>query len=164
MLPLGLTSSSSISVMVTFSFRLRFSSEAETDATRSSNPIKQLSIFSQTSDLIVTQERGKSVARCLGQHSSLLLRNHGIVTAGRSIEEAAWIALKLEGACWVQLMAEWAGGPKFVARRRGPPGQEQAQPQAGPLHQRVQLSGALLVPPARQGRRIPAVPSTTRPI
>ena len=25
-----------------------------------------------------------------------------------------WIALKLERACRVQLMAEWAGGPKLV--------------------------------------------------
>jgi len=57
---------------------------------------KQLPIFSETSDLIVTQGRGKSVARCLGQHGALILRNHGIVTAGRSIEEAVWIALKLE--------------------------------------------------------------------
>ncbi|MGH6768502.1 MAG: class II aldolase/adducin family protein [Xanthobacteraceae bacterium] len=76
---------------------------------------KQLPVFSETSDLIVTQDRGKAVARCLGQHNALILRNHGIVAAGRSLEEAVWIALKLERACRVQLMAEWAGGPKFVA-------------------------------------------------
>src|SRR5499426_4691731 len=76
---------------------------------------KQLPIFSETSDLIVTQERGKSVARCLGQHGALILRNHGIVTAARSIEEAVWIALKLERACRVQMLAEAAGGPKLVA-------------------------------------------------
>jgi len=76
---------------------------------------KQLPIFSETSDLIVTPERGRAVARCLGNHDATILRNHGIVAAGRSIEEAVWIALKLERACRVQLMAEWAGGPKFVA-------------------------------------------------
>src|SRR5262245_7885600 len=74
-----------------------------------------LPIFSETTDLIVTQARGAAVARCLGEHSALILRNHGIVAAGRSIEEAVWIALKLERACRVQLMAEWAGGPKFIA-------------------------------------------------
>jgi L-fuculose-phosphate aldolase len=26
-----------------------------------------------------------------------------------------WVALKLERACRVQLMAEWAGGPKHIA-------------------------------------------------
>jgi L-fuculose-phosphate aldolase len=75
---------------------------------------KQLPVFSETTDLIVTPERGKAVARCLGQNSAVLLRNHGIVTAGRSVEEAVWVALKLERACRVALMAEWAGGPKFV--------------------------------------------------
>ena len=76
---------------------------------------KKLPIFSETSDLIVSPERGKMVARCLGNHNAVLLRNHGIVAAGRTLEEAVWIALKLERACKVQLMAEWAGGPKFFA-------------------------------------------------
>jgi L-ribulose-5-phosphate 4-epimerase len=76
---------------------------------------KKLPIFSETSDLIVTQERGKQVARCLGQFDATILRNHGIVATGRSIEEAVWIAVKLERACRVQLLAEWAGGPKLVA-------------------------------------------------
>jgi len=76
---------------------------------------KRLPVFSETTALIVTPERGQAVARCLGENGALILRNHGIVTAGRSIEEAVWIALKLERACRVQLMAEWAGGPKLVA-------------------------------------------------
>ena len=76
---------------------------------------KALPIFTATSDLIVSPERGKQVAECLGKHGACILRNHGIVTAGRSIEDAVWIALKLERACRVQLMAEWAGGPKLVA-------------------------------------------------
>jgi L-ribulose-5-phosphate 4-epimerase len=75
----------------------------------------RLPVFDETTDLIVTPERGAAVARCMGQNTAVLLRNHGIVTAGRSIEEAVWIALKLERACRVQLMAEWAGGPKLVA-------------------------------------------------
>lgn len=75
---------------------------------------KRLPVFSETTDLIVTPERGQAVARCMGQNTAVLLRNHGIVTAGRSIEEAVWIAVKLERACQVQLMAEWAGGPKHV--------------------------------------------------
>ena len=57
----------------------------------------------------------KAVAKCLGDRNALLLRNHGIVAAGRTLEEAVWVALKLERACRVQLMAEWAGGPKHIA-------------------------------------------------
>src|SRR5215471_13792745 len=74
-----------------------------------------LPIFAETTDLIITQARGQAVARCLGEHAALILRNHGIVAAARSIEEAVWIALKLEKACRVQMLAEAAGGPKLVA-------------------------------------------------
>ena len=72
-------------------------------------------IFSETTDLIISQQRGKAVARCLGEHPALILRNHGIVTAGHCIEQAVWLALKLEQACRVQLLAEAAGGPKLLA-------------------------------------------------
>ena len=72
-------------------------------------------VFSETTDLIIDPARGKAVARCLGDRHALILRNHGIVTAGRSIEEAVWLALKLERACRVQLLAETAGGPKLLA-------------------------------------------------
>ena len=114
---------------------------------------KKLPVFSETTDLIVTPERGKAVARCLGQNNAVLLRNHGIVAAGRSIEEAVWIALKLERACRVQLMAEWAGGPKLVAEGEDLEKKNKRGSRQRSLHQRVQLSRALLVPRARQGRR-----------
>jgi L-fuculose-phosphate aldolase len=74
-----------------------------------------LPVFSETSDLIVDQQRGKSVARSLGEHSAMLLRNHGIVTVGRCIEEATVLALWLEAACKSQLMVEACGGPKHVS-------------------------------------------------
>ena len=73
-----------------------------------------LPVFSETTELIINQARGRAVARDLGAHGALLLRNHGIVTAAPTMEEAVWLALKLNQACHVQLMAEWAGGPKFV--------------------------------------------------
>jgi L-ribulose-5-phosphate 4-epimerase len=73
-----------------------------------------LPVFSETTDLIINQERGKAVARCLGQHQALILRNHGIVTAGKTIEEAVWYALRLERACRIQMLAEAAGGPRLV--------------------------------------------------
>jgi L-fuculose-phosphate aldolase len=69
-----------------------------------------LPVFDRTSDLIVTSDLGRAVAACLGEHKALLLRNHGIVTAGRTIEEAVMTAVLLEKACRVQLMAEHAGG------------------------------------------------------
>src|SRR5438046_6956519 len=39
---------------------------------------KRLPVFAETTDLIVTPERGAAVAHRLGGHTALLLRNHGI--------------------------------------------------------------------------------------
>jgi L-fuculose-phosphate aldolase len=36
------------------------------------------------------------------------------VTAGQTLEEAIYLALVLEKACWMQLVAESAGGAKLV--------------------------------------------------
>jgi L-fuculose-phosphate aldolase len=71
-----------------------------------------LPVFDRTSDLIVSADLGQAVATCLAGHNAVLLRNHGIVTAGRSIEEAVMTAVLLEKACKVQLLAEQAGGPR----------------------------------------------------
>ena len=71
-----------------------------------------LPVFDRTSDLIVSADLGQAVAACLDGHNALLLRNHGIVTAGRSVEEAVMTAVLLEKACKVQLLAEQAGGPQ----------------------------------------------------
>lgn len=71
-----------------------------------------LPVFDRTSDLIVSPDLGQAVAACLAGHNALLLRNHGIVTAARSLEEAVMLALLLEKACKVQLLAESAGGPQ----------------------------------------------------
>lgn len=76
-----------------------------------------LPVFDETTDLIVTQQLGRSVARSIADRNALLLRNHGIVTAGRTIEEAIFLALRLENACKMQLMAEACGGPKLVTPR-----------------------------------------------
>jgi L-fuculose-phosphate aldolase len=73
-------------------------------------------VFSETTDLIVDQGRGKAVARCMGSGNVVILRNHGILTAGRTIEEAVFLAIKLEKACRIQMLAEAAGGPKLFVK------------------------------------------------
>jgi L-ribulose-5-phosphate 4-epimerase len=73
-------------------------------------------VFSETTDLITDQPRGKAVAKTLGQGGILILRNHGLVAAGRTIEEAVFLAVKLEKACRIQMLAEMAGGPKLFVK------------------------------------------------
>ncbi len=73
-----------------------------------------LPVFSETADLIIDQTRGKAVARALADSNVLIMRNHGIVTAGRTIEEATVLALYLERACKAQLLLESCGGAVHV--------------------------------------------------
>ncbi len=47
----------------------------------------------------------------LGPHKACIMRNHGLLTVGATVDEAAWWFISLEGICHVQLMAEAAGTP-----------------------------------------------------
>jgi len=68
--------------------------------------------FDETSDLIVSPELGRAVARVLGDRPALFLVSHGIVTAGATIEEAAVNAILLDKAARAQLMLP-GGTPRF---------------------------------------------------
>jgi L-fuculose-phosphate aldolase len=68
--------------------------------------------FTETTDLIVTPELGRAVARTLGARPALFLVNHGIVTAGATIEEAVVNALLLDKIARAQLMIP-GGVPKL---------------------------------------------------
>jgi ribulose-5-phosphate 4-epimerase/fuculose-1-phosphate aldolase len=63
-------------------------------------------VFDRFTDLVKTSEQGRLLAAALGQGTALFLRNHGIVVAHVSVEEAVWAALSLERAAQVQLLAQ----------------------------------------------------------
>jgi L-ribulose-5-phosphate 4-epimerase len=71
--------------------------------------IEGLPRFTQTSDLIVTPELGRAVTDCLESHNAMLLKNHGIVVAAPSVEEACVTAIFLEKAAQMQLLAKQFG-------------------------------------------------------
>jgi L-fuculose-phosphate aldolase len=74
-----------------------------------------LGMYTDTIDLIRTADMGKRVAEALGSYPAVLLRNHGAVMCGATIEEAVIRLIMLENACRIQLLAEAAGplGPEF---------------------------------------------------
>jgi len=65
--------------------------------------------FTQTGDLILTQELGQALAAELGRRNAALMIHHGIVTAAEDIETTVVGAILLERACWKQLVAMAAG-------------------------------------------------------
>ncbi|MDQ7800497.1 MAG: class II aldolase/adducin family protein [Armatimonadota bacterium] len=65
--------------------------------------------YTFTTDLVHTREQGEALARALGSARACLMRNHGIVTVGSSVEEAALFALQLERAAKLQILAACLG-------------------------------------------------------
>lgn len=66
--------------------------------------------FTDTADLILTEELGKRVAADLGARNALFLVNHGIVTVGPDLPTAVVTAVILERACAQQILTRSAGG------------------------------------------------------
>jgi ribulose-5-phosphate 4-epimerase/fuculose-1-phosphate aldolase len=54
---------------------------------------------------------GARIAAALGSTKAVILRNHGLLTVGHSVDEAAWWFIRMERCCQIQLLAEAAGTP-----------------------------------------------------
>ncbi|MEV7417859.1 class II aldolase/adducin family protein [Streptomyces sp. NPDC089919] len=57
------------------------------------------------------------IAAALGPHKALILRNHGLLTVGDSVDAAAWWFIAMERCCQVQLAARAAGKPVPIDHR-----------------------------------------------
>jgi ribulose-5-phosphate 4-epimerase/fuculose-1-phosphate aldolase len=64
--------------------------------------------------VVLDQEEGRRIAATLGGHKAVILRNHGLLTVGDSVDAAAWWFITMERSCQVQLMAKAAGKPVHV--------------------------------------------------
>ncbi|MGV3759681.1 MAG: class II aldolase/adducin family protein [Actinomycetota bacterium] len=71
-------------------------------------------LFDDYTGVVVDTEEGKRIAHALGDHKAAILRNHGILTVGHSVDEAAWLYITMERSCEVQLLAEAAGTPVAI--------------------------------------------------
>ncbi len=62
----------------------------------------------------VADDEGRIISATLGSAKTILLANHGLLTAGSSVEEATYLAVFFERAARMQLRAMAAGGFKEV--------------------------------------------------
>ena len=62
----------------------------------------------------VADDEGRIISAALGKAKTILLANHGLLAAGASVEEATYLAVFMERACRMQLLAAPAGGVKEV--------------------------------------------------
>lgn len=69
-----------------------------------------LPYYTDTIELIRSVQLGQGIAAALGKCKALLMRNHGVVVVGASVEESTVLTIMLENACEIQLRAQAAGG------------------------------------------------------
>jgi ribulose-5-phosphate 4-epimerase/fuculose-1-phosphate aldolase len=72
-------------------------------------------LFDDYTGAVLDPEEGKRIAHALGDKKAVILRNHGNLTVGHSVEEAAWWFITMERTCQAQLLAEAAGKPVLIA-------------------------------------------------
>jgi ribulose-5-phosphate 4-epimerase/fuculose-1-phosphate aldolase len=68
-------------------------------------------LFDDFTGVVLDPSEGKRIAYALGDHKAVILRNHGLLTVGHTVEEAAWWFITMERTCQAQLLAEAAGTP-----------------------------------------------------
>jgi ribulose-5-phosphate 4-epimerase/fuculose-1-phosphate aldolase len=73
-------------------------------------------LFDDYTGVVLDLEEGKRLAHALGEHKAVILRNHGLLTVGHTVDEAAWWFITMERTCQAQLLAEAAGSPVLIDR------------------------------------------------
>jgi len=68
-------------------------------------------VFDDYTGVVLDVEEGKRIAHALADNKAAILRNHGLLTVGHTVDEAAWWYITMERSCEVQLLAEAAGTP-----------------------------------------------------
>jgi len=71
-------------------------------------------VFDDYRGAVLEVEEGKRIAHALGNHKAAILANHGLLTVGQSVDEAAWWFITMERSCQAQLMAMAAGTPEPI--------------------------------------------------
>lgn len=75
-------------------------------------------VYKDCGGIVFSEAEGKRLAASLGPNGKgLILRNHGLLTVGHTVDEAAYLYTLMERSCEVQLMVEAAaanGVPKVL--------------------------------------------------
>ncbi|KAE8418929.1 class II aldolase/adducin N-terminal [Aspergillus pseudocaelatus] len=73
-----------------------------------------LAVYPRYGGTVLTTEEGDRIAAALGPTCrSVILQNHGMITCGRTVDEAAFLLITLDRCCHAQLLANAAVCPGF---------------------------------------------------
>jgi len=71
-------------------------------------------VFDDYTGIVEETSEGDRIARALGNKKAAILRNHGLLTVGRCVDEAVWWFITMDRSCHAQLLAEAAGQPHKI--------------------------------------------------
>lgn len=71
-------------------------------------------VFDDYTGVVLDLEEGKRIAHALGGNKAAILRNHGLLTVGQTVDEAAWWFITMERSCQAQLLASSVGKPVLI--------------------------------------------------
>ncbi len=72
-------------------------------------------LFNDYTGVVLDTSEGDRISEALGDKKAAILQNHGLLTVGTCVEEAAWWYITMERTCQAQLMAEAAGTPQLIS-------------------------------------------------
>ncbi len=82
-------------------------------------------LYDAYTGVTVDTEEARRIAVALGAFKAIVLRNHGLLTVGTSVDAAAWWFIALERCAQVQLTARAAGKPVLIDHREAVATREQ---------------------------------------
>lgn len=71
-------------------------------------------LFDDFTGVVLDNSEGERIAAALGDKKAAILQNHGLLTVGQTVDEAAWWFVTMERSCQAQLMAEAVGKPVLI--------------------------------------------------
>lgn len=72
-------------------------------------------VYDKFAGPVLDLAEANQMAKVLGPRKALILQNHGLLTVGQTVDEAAWWMIRLNRSCEVQLMAQAAGPVRSIA-------------------------------------------------
>jgi ribulose-5-phosphate 4-epimerase/fuculose-1-phosphate aldolase len=71
-------------------------------------------LFDDFTGVVLEQSEGQRITEAPGPHRAAILKNHGLLTVGQTVEAAAWRFIAFDNAARTQLLAEAAGTPQHI--------------------------------------------------
>lgn len=75
-------------------------------------------VYKSFGGIVLEDDESERIAECMGDKAKVvILQNHGILTAGGTVDEAAYLFTLMERSCEVQLLVDSCGHEKKIISR-----------------------------------------------